>query len=283
MTRYKDKVSRSRTDLSLIGLCRNLFRHLPEKRHSRRQNMAFYQITYNEKYNFATLHNWGCTFHCTFCSYKLRGGAESRPGFMTPKPDTFLKTADIKQTLTELQPDTVYFMGGEPSLAKDLDEIIKFAKTSLGAKTKLGHTNGSRIPKDGLDAANVGFKAWTPELHQKITGKPKELIYGNFTDAFESGINMEANFVYIPHLTDLDEMEGLLGYLSELDRNIPFHIMGYIPVPGEPWNRPTNEQMMLAEKLSREYLTNVHSSHLTSNEALDLSSRDDRFMVTVVA
>ena len=38
--------------------------------------MAFHKITYHEQYKFATLHNYGCTFRCSFCSYKLRSGAD---------------------------------------------------------------------------------------------------------------------------------------------------------------------------------------------------------------
>ena len=48
--------------------------------------MAFHRITYHEQYKFATLHNYGCTFRCSFCSYKLRSGADGRPGFAVPKP-----------------------------------------------------------------------------------------------------------------------------------------------------------------------------------------------------
>lgn len=113
--------------------------------------MAFYQITYNKKYDFATLHNWGCTFRCPFCSYKLRGGADSKPGFMTPKPASFLTTEEIKTVLSGQRPKTVSLMGGEPSLAPNLDELLAFAKEELGAKTKLGHTNGTRIPTENLD------------------------------------------------------------------------------------------------------------------------------------
>lgn len=138
---------------------------------------------HNKKYDFATLHNWGCTFHCPFCSYKLRGGADSKPGFMTPKPASFLTTEEIKTVLSGQRPKTVSLMGGEPSLAPDLDELLAFAKEELGAKTKLGHTNGTRIPTENLDYANVGFKAWSKDLHYKITGKPKELIYTNFENA----------------------------------------------------------------------------------------------------
>ena len=45
--------------------------------------MPFFKITYNEKYRFATLHNFGCTFRCGVCSYKLRSGADGVPGLST--------------------------------------------------------------------------------------------------------------------------------------------------------------------------------------------------------
>ena len=244
--------------------------------------MAFYQITYNKKYDFATLHNWGCTFRCPFCSYKLRGGADSKPGFMTPKPASFLTTEEIKTVLAGQRPKTVSLMGGEPSLAPDLEELLAFAKQELGAKTKLGHTNGTRIPTENLDYANVGFKAWSRDLHYRITGKPKDLIYTNFKNAWESGMQMEANLVYIPGFVGLDELEGLCGFLAELDDTIPLRISGYIPVPGQPWKRPTKKQMAEAKETAEKYLKTVEASHLTVAEALDLSMRDDRFDVEVL-
>ena len=206
--------------------------------------MAFYQITYNKKYDFATLHNWGCTFRCPFCSYKLRGGADSKPGFMTPKPASFLTTEEIKTVLSGQRPKTVSLMGGEPSLAPNLDELLAFAKEELGAKTKIGHTN--------------------------------------FENAWESGMEMEANIVYVPGFVGLGEIEGLCSFLSGLDDSIPFRISGYIPVPGQPWKRPTNKQIEDAKDAACKYMKNVHASHLTIEEALDLSMRDDRFDVEVL-
>lgn len=245
--------------------------------------MAFYRITYNEKYDFATLHNWGCTFRCPYCSYKLRSGAEGRPGFATPKPENFLSVAEQKKALLEVRPSKVYFMGGEPTVAAELEEMLIFAKEELGAETKLGHTNGCRLPLPCLDGANVGFKAWSEELHLQITGKPKSLIYDNFRNAFHAGVKMAANMVYIPGFVDLDELEGCVKFISSLDREIPFHIDGYIPIPGEPHRRPTDEEMIQAEQLVKSYLPNCRYSHLTSEEALDLSARDDRFRVKRIA
>lgn len=245
--------------------------------------MSFFRVTWNEKYKFATLHNWGCTFQCPFCSYKLKSGADGRPGFSVPYPESFLSVPEQKDILTSLNPQKVFFMGGEPTVAKELEEMLEFAKCELGAETKLGHTNGSRLPLANLDGANVGFKAWSEDLHLKITGRPKSLIYDNFTMAFKAGITMAANMVYVPGLVDLDEMEGLARFLAELDAAIPFHIMGYIPVPGLTWRRPDAHEMAAAVQLAERYLDNVAFSSLSTEEALDLSARDDRFNVKIVA
>lgn len=245
--------------------------------------MSFYRITWNEKYDFATLHNWGCTFHCPFCSYKLRSGAAGRPGFAEPKPAQFLTIAAQRETLRTLRPAKVYFMGGEPTIAPEIDAMLRFAKQELGATTRLGHTNGSRLPIPWLDGANVGFKAWSATLHRRLTGRPKTLIYDNFSRAFDAGLQMSANLVFIPELVGLEELEGLARYLAKLDPSIPFHIMGYIPVPGQPWRRPSEAEMATARQLAGSYLSQVASSHLTGAEALDLTTRDDRFDVRIVA
>ena len=96
-------------------------------------------------------------------------------------------------------------------------------------------------------------------------------------------MELSASMIYIPGLVDLDEMEHVLKYLAALDKNIPFHIMGYIPVPGLDYRRPTTDEMKQAKQLCLSYLTKVGSSHLTSEEALDLTARDDRFNVEIIA
>lgn len=245
--------------------------------------MAFRRITWNEKYRFATVHNYGCTFHCSFCSYKLRSGAAGRPGLAFPAPETFLSDDEVKTALRSVPLEKLYFMGGEPTVAKSLPAILRFAKTELGVKTKLGHTNGSMLPLPDLDGANVGFKAFDEELHLRITGKPKSLIYDNFARAFDAGMELAANMVYVPGLVEIDQLEKLGAFLAGLDKNIPFHIMGYIPVPGEPWRQPTPEEMDHAETAVRQHLVKVNSSRLSTEQARDLSERDDRFRVKVIA
>jgi len=245
--------------------------------------MSFYRITYHESLHFATLHNYGCTFHCPFCSYKLRSGADGTPGLSWPAPKGFLTAAEIKEALHSVSPEKVFFMGGEPTTAKELPELLAFAKHELGVTTRLGHTNGNRLPMPDLGGANVGFKAWSESLHLAITGCEKSLIYNNFSAACDAGLDMSANLVFIPELVGLREFEGLLKFLSRISRKIRFHIMGYIPVPGQPYRPPTGPEMAECLALCRSFLDEVGFSHLSSTEARDLEHRDNRFRVTTIA
>jgi pyruvate formate lyase activating enzyme len=245
--------------------------------------MPFYKVTHNEKRRFATVHNYGCTFRCPVCSYKLRSGADGTPGLAYPRPERFLAAAEIKDALRKVKIDTLYFMGGEPTTAADLPEILAFAKNELRVRTCLGHTNGSRLPLPNLDAANVGLKAWDEEVHRAYTGREKKPIFDNVAAAFHAGMEIRANVVYIPGLVELDQLDAIAEWLSQLSPEIHLHVCGYIPVPGQPYARPTAGQMQEAVAVCQRRLRDVDCSHLTPEEALNLTSRDERFAVTRLA
>ncbi|MGD0278458.1 MAG: hypothetical protein ABSC11_04035 [Smithella sp.] len=60
-------------------------------------------------------------------------------------------------------------------------------------------------------------------------------------------MNLKINVVYVPGLADLDQVEGIAAWVASVDRNIPFNIMRYIPLPGQPYPQPTTEQMTATE------------------------------------
>ena len=244
--------------------------------------MAFYKVTYNKKYNFATVHNYGCTFGCPICSYKLASGSDGTPGLAYPKPERFLSKDEIKDALSSVSLKKVHFMGGEPTVAKDLPDILDFARNELNVKTILGHTNGSNLDLKNLDAANVGLKAWDDDVHKLITGVEKKKIYDNFERAADKGMELSANLIFIPGLVDLDQVESVAEFISKF-KDIKFHIMGYIPVPGQPYRRPTAGEMKNAQSAAQKYVKNVGYSHLTPEQVLSLERNDDRFDVKVIA
>jgi pyruvate formate lyase activating enzyme len=244
--------------------------------------MPFHKLTFNRKLAFATLHSYGCTFQCPICSYKLKSGASGKPGLSFPKPEKFLKIEEIKKALEELNIEKLFFMGGEPAIAPELPELLFFAKNRLGLKTSLGHTNGSRLPLPLLDSANVGLKAWDEQTHLNYTGVKKEIIFSNFEKAFATGTTLKANMVLVPGLVELPQIRKTAEWLSSLSPEIPFHVMAYIPVPGQKFRRPTLEETLEAVTACGKYLNNVNYSYLSPEDALNISKRDERFKTETI-
>jgi pyruvate formate lyase activating enzyme len=235
--------------------------------------MPFYKITYSESCRRATLHNWGCNFRCRGCTYKLK---------QYPRPQQFLELDAIRDCLRSLELDAIHFMGGEPTTNPQLPEMLAFCKRELGVTTRLGHTNGSGLVLENIDGSNVSFKALDDDLHREYTGQSVLPCLDNFRRSYESGIEMKASTVFNPDLGGIEQVEKIAAFVGGLDRRIPFHILGFIPVPDAPWRRPTDVEMQQAIAVARQCLDSVSFSHLTSEQAKDLEQRDERFAVRQV-
>ena len=160
--------------------------------------------------------------------------------------------------------------------------LLAFCKQELGLTTRLGHTNGSGLVTENLDGSNVSFKAFDEDLHREYTGHPAGPLFENFRRAYEAGIEMRASTVFIPDFGGLDQVEKVAAFVGGVERTIPFHILGYIPVPGASWRRPTDDEMEDAVMIAERYLDRVTFSHFTSDQARDLTQRDERFAVLQV-
>ena len=235
--------------------------------------MAVYKITYAEKYKRATLHNYGCNFRCRGCTYKLK---------QNPRPKQFPTIEAIHDCLRGLDLDAVHFMGGEPTTNPQLHSLLAFCKRELGVTTRLGHTNGSGLVLENLDGSNVSFKVFDDQLHREYTGHSAAPLFENFRRSYEAGLEMRASTVFNPDFGGVEQVEKVAAFVGGLDRGIPFHVLGYIPVPGAPWHRPTDEEMEQAVGIARRCLDTVTFSHFTSEQAKDLEQRDDRFAVRQV-
>lgn len=226
--------------------------------------MPIYKITYSREKRYATLHNHGCNFRCKGCSYKLLG---------YEKPDSYPTLEQIKEALKGLDIERVYFKGGEPTINPQLPELLRFCKQELKVETRLGHTQGWNIPTENLDFANVTFKAYDPKLHLDYTGQPRGPVYVSFVRAYMAGVQMKAGAVFIPDYVGQDEIVRIASFVAGLDPEIPFHVMGYIDVPGGPFRRPTEPEMAAVVEAVKKILKNVTSSHYTCDEMLKWSER----------
>ncbi|MEN6450429.1 MAG: radical SAM protein [Thermoguttaceae bacterium] len=235
--------------------------------------MPFYKVTYSDEYRRATVHNWGCNFRCQGCTYKLKEN---------PRPQWFFGVTAVCDCLRTLDLDAVHFMGGEPTTNPQLPELLAFCKQELGVTTRLGHTNGSGLVIENLDATNVSFKMFDDDLHREYTGCSVLPSLDNFRRSYEAGLAVKASTVFNPELGGVEQVAKVAAFVGGLDRRIPFHVLGYIPVPGAPWRRPTDEEMSQAVEAARQHVDTVTFSHFTPEQAKDLRQRDGRFVVRQV-
>lgn len=235
--------------------------------------MAIYKITYSEQYRRATLHNYGCNFRCRGCTYRLK---------KQPRPEKYPSIEEIHDCLRRLAPEVVHFMGGEPTTNPQLPALLAFCKQELGVITRLGHTNGSGLVTENLDGSNVSFKVYDDDLHREYTGQSVLPALENFRRSHEAGIALRSSTVFNPDFGGLEQVEKVAAFVESVDPAIPFHVLGYIPVPGAPWRRPTDAEMQQAVAVAQRHLAKVTFSHFTSEQAKDLTQRDERFAVQQV-
>jgi MoaA/NifB/PqqE/SkfB family radical SAM enzyme len=122
-----------------------------------------------------------CNNKCIFCCNENKRGAYEDK-----------KTDELKRNILEARrrgSSYLEIIGGEPTLRKDIVEIVSFAK-SCGFKTIMFSTNGrmfsydsfaKKIVKSGLNHTVFSIHGHTEELHDHITGVRgsfKQLIIG---------------------------------------------------------------------------------------------------------
>lgn len=112
-----------------------------------------------------------CDARCQHCSF-FRGVQDPTRSVMT--------TAQAREVIRqgqELGVSVLNFVGGEPLLREDLDELIRSVDKSL--TTTVMFTNGSRLAdraaslrKAGLDSVYVSLDSADPAQHDKFRGTP---------------------------------------------------------------------------------------------------------------
>jgi pyruvate formate lyase activating enzyme len=231
-------------------------------------------VSYEEESCTAILCNHGCNWDCSICSYKLQGDLQ---------PSRFLSTAAIIDVLSSVRIENVVLLGGEPLTCEDLDAIVGFAKEELEARVKIAHSNASMLPPEGIDEIGVSLRAVTKRKHQQLTGAPNNKVLANIYKLYDRGIELKVSTILIPEVITLDEIKRISEYVASVDEGIPFHIIGYIPVPGIPWLSPSLDEMKAALRVAYKHLKNVTSSSLTVKDYLAISERDSLHRKTEVA
>ncbi len=165
-----------------------------------------------------------CNFKCTYCL---------PDGYQSEEPRKFLSKEEIARVVrgfAELGTSKVRITGGEPSLRKDLPEIIRTTKQTPGIEKVALTTNGYKLSSqidewidNGLDALNVSIDSLDPRMFKAITGHDKlgEIMRG-IERAFDRGMkHVKVNTVLMRQFNK-NELANFQSWIKDVPVTLRF-------------------------------------------------------------
>ncbi|GAB5380576.1 MAG: GTP 3',8-cyclase MoaA [Aliiglaciecola sp.] len=165
-----------------------------------------------------------CNFSCEYCL---------PDGYQCDSDRNFLTVDEIRtiaSTFASLGTSKIRITGGEPSLRKDLPQIIKICTQTPGIEQVAITTNGYRLPQHihswaeaGLTSLNVSVDSLDPRMFQSITGQDKlDTILAGIDLALELGIKVKVNGVLMRQY-NANDLQQFLDWIA--DKPITFRLI----------------------------------------------------------
>ncbi|MGB3726395.1 MAG: GTP 3',8-cyclase MoaA [Glaciecola sp.] len=165
-----------------------------------------------------------CNFSCQYC---LPDGYQKthKTGFLT-KPEI----SRLIQAFAHLGTKKIRITGGEPSLRRDLTDIIAIAKQQPGIEQVSLTTNAYKLGKfakiwyeHGLDSVNVSVDSFDPHQFAIITGSTDlvEILKG-IDKALEIGLRVKLNLVLMRKF-NAKVLQQVLHYIK--DKSVTFRFI----------------------------------------------------------
>jgi cyclic pyranopterin phosphate synthase len=156
-----------------------------------------------------------CNFKCNYCL---------PDGYTCDTCRDFLALPEIKTLVNgfaSLGTSKVRITGGEPSLRKDLSEIINACASAKGIKHVAMTSNGYKLESDihkwvdaGLDSLNISIDSLDPRIFAAITGHNKlETILRGIDKAIALGVKVKINSVLMKQYNE-QELQNFLRWLK---------------------------------------------------------------------
>ena len=148
-----------------------------------------------------------CNLRCRFC---YTGRSSAKPG----PDDKEMSTDEAREILRIIREDaqcpSVSFTGGEPTLRRDLVELVRFAREELGLRVNL-ITNGTlvdaalaeRLADAGLNSAQVSLEAPEERIHEELTG-----VKGCFQKTLDAIHHLRASNIIVHTNTTLTRLNA---------------------------------------------------------------------------
>lgn len=164
-----------------------------------------------------------CNFRCNYCL---------PDGYQCDSDRDFLSLTEIKtiaRTFASLGTTKIRLTGGEPSLRKDLPQIIQACAETDGIEKVVITTNGYRFPdviddwhKAGIAGINVSIDSLDANVFNSITGADKlKAILAGVDKAAAMGIPVKINSVLMKGVND-NSLQQFLHWLRDTPVTLRF-------------------------------------------------------------
>ncbi|WP_100641901.1 GTP 3',8-cyclase MoaA [Alteromonas facilis] len=159
-----------------------------------------------------------CNYRCDYCLPDGNDRHRDRAQLSLTQIDS------IVAAFAHLGTQKVRLTGGEPSLRKDLTDIIAQVRQHSGIRHIALTTNGFMLEKQvehwadaGLDSVNISIDSLDPKLFSAITGHDHlDRILRGIDKALSLGISVKVNSVLMKNINS----QALAGYLNWI-RDLP--------------------------------------------------------------
>ncbi|MFC0820366.1 GTP 3',8-cyclase MoaA [Moraxella marmotae] len=195
-----------------------------------------------------------CNFRCEYCLPN---------GYQGKRPDNELTLDEIGTLLigfAALGTTKVRLTGGEPSIRRDLTEIIKLAKATDGINTTCVTSNGYKLSKHirawhdaGLDKLNLSIDSFDRDKFHKITGYDGlPALLTDIDKLLEStDICLKINGILMAN-TAYDNLMAALDFVK--NRPVTYRFIEFMQTSD-------NSQLFFAEHASSRHIKNYLDAH----------------------
>jgi cyclic pyranopterin phosphate synthase len=177
-----------------------------------------------------------CNFRCTYCMPADGIDLKDRAELLTY--EEIIRLARIFVTLGV---EKIRLTGGEPTIRKDLEVLIRGLRQIEGVRHLLMTTNGVTLAKKaacyreaGLTGLNISLDSLRPARFEKITGRPDhQKVMEGLDSALDTGFNtLKINVVLMAGVNE-DEVLDFVRFVKDKPINVRF--IEWMPFKGNGW------------------------------------------------
>jgi pyruvate formate lyase activating enzyme len=212
----------------------------------------------------------GCNFSCKFCQ-----NWEISQVVKTQDVDygQDLEPSEIVDVAVKEDIPIIAYTYNEPGVW--IEYAYDIAKESSQKGIKNVFVSGGyesedslKLIKPYLDGINIDLKSFSEDFYRKVCGARLKPVLDNIKKIYEFGIWMEITTLVISGKNDSDkELKEIAGFISGVDRNIPWHISGFYPCYKMIDIKSTSlESLVRAYDIGRKYLNYVYVGNVRDEE-----------------